>query len=137
MQLTRATGRRWGCATAVLWGALAGLWPSLDARAQMGETVWLATSAMGHDAIANCLARAMSGEFVAAPVVFAPPKMSAYVNLWPRANQPVDPVATFHVEREKEGSMRIGWQRLPNARTGARWDATAKTVATRCATAGR
>lgn len=105
-------------------------------QAQMRDTVWLATSTAGHDALANCLAKAMSGQFVAAPVVFAPPKRTAYVNLWPRARAPIDPVATFHVEQEAEGVMKIGWQRLENAPGGARWDATAKSVATRCA-AGR
>jgi hypothetical protein len=113
------------------------LWGGPEAQAQARETVWLTTSAVGHDALANCLAKAMSGEFVAAPVVFAPPKRSAYVNLWPRVRQPVDPVATFHVDQEKEGVSRIGWQRLVDSPAGARWDATAKAAANRCATAGR
>ena len=113
------------------------LWAGPDARAQARETVWLTTSPAGHDTLANCLAKAMSGEFVAAPVVFAPPKRSAYVNVWPRVRQPVDPVATFHIEQEKDGLWRIGWQRLVDSPLGARWDATAKTVATRCAAAGR
>jgi hypothetical protein len=120
-----------GLATACLC-----LWVGPQARAQTRETVWLTTSPAGHDTLANCLAKAMSGEFVTAPVVFAPPKRSAYVNLWPRARQPIDPVATFHIEPEKDGVSRIGWQRLVDSPQGTRWDATAKTVATRCA-AGR
>jgi hypothetical protein len=104
----------------------------------MRDTIWLATSTLGHDALANCLARAMSGTFVTAPVVFAPPRMAAYVNLWPRVKAPpIDPVATFHIERQAEGATRIGWQRLNNAPAGARWDATAKAVASRCATTGQ
>lgn len=109
------------------------LGPSGAAQAQMGEVAWLATSPAAHDALANCLAKAMWAEFVTAPVVSAPPKRSAYVNLWPRAQQPVDPVATFQIEPQPDGAMRIGWRRLVNAPAGARWDAAAKTAAGRCA----
>ncbi len=116
---------------------MACLWLPAGVAAQTRETVWLTTSAGGHDAVANCLAKAMSGEFVTAPVVFAPPKRSAYVNVWPRARQPVDPVATFHIEQDKDGLSRIGWQRLVDSPAGARWDAAAKTAATRCAAASR
>jgi hypothetical protein len=115
---------------------MGGLWPSAVARAQMGDTVWLSTSTASYDVLANCLAKAMWGEFVTAPVVFAPPRRSAYVNLWPRANQPIDPIATFHVEQQQDGVARIGWQRLVSAPTGARWDASAKTAASRCAAGG-
>lgn len=126
-------------AAAAFWVVVACLGSSADAQAPapapapVRETVWLATSSAGHDTLANCLARVMSGEFVTAPVVFAPPKRAAYVNVWPRANQPIDPVATFHIEPEKEGLNRIGWQRLVDGPAARRWDATAKSVATRCA----
>jgi hypothetical protein len=130
------TGSRNTAAAAVLGVAIAGAWPGAAARAQMADTAWLETSSFAYDALANCLARAMSGQFVAAPVVFAPPRRTAYVNLWPRARAPVDPVAMFHVEQGGEQS-RIGWQRLANASAGARWDAAAKVAARRCATAGR
>ncbi len=128
---------RIGCwarrAALVLAAATGALWPPAAARAQMGATVWLSTSTAAHDALANCLAKAMWNEFVTAPVVFAPPRRAAYVNLWPRASQPVDPVATFHIEPQQDGMMRIGWQRLANAPAGARWDASAKAAASRCA----
>ncbi|TWS95826.1 hypothetical protein [Reyranella sp. CPCC 100927] len=113
---------------AICWG------PSGAAQAQMGETAWLATSSFGHDALANCLAKAMWREFVTAPVVSAPPKRSAYVNLWPRVQpQPVDPVASFQVEPQPDGAMRIGWRRLTNTPAGANWDGAARTAASRCA----
>jgi hypothetical protein len=95
---------------------------------------WLATATAGHDVVANCLAQAMAAEFKGSPVVFPPPRRTAYVNFWPRTNPPIDPVATFHVQPVRDGRMRIGWQRLANAPTGARWDAGARTAANRCAT---
>ncbi|MCW5749190.1 MAG: hypothetical protein KIT36_23570 [Alphaproteobacteria bacterium] len=137
MPVNVSAGGRLGVCGIVLGTLLAGVWPAPGARAQMGATTWLATSTAAHDVIANCLAQALSREFVTAPVVFAPPKRSAYVNLWPRANQPIDPVATLHVQPERDGSMRIGWQRLANAPDGPRWDAAAKAATDRCATAGR
>lgn len=100
----------------------------------MADTVWLANSTAGHDVIANCLSRAMASEFKGAPVVFPPPRRVAYVNFWPHANPPTNPVATFHVQPDRDGTMRIGWQRLANTPTGARWDASARTAAGRCAT---
>ena len=130
-------GRRKRRAVAAVGLAMAFLSLPAGAPAQMRETVWLTTSPAGYDALANCLAKAMSGEFVTAPVVFAPPKRAAYVNVWPRARQPVDPVAAFHIEQAKDGVSRVGWQRLVDSPAGARWDAAAKTAATRCAPAGR
>jgi len=127
------TGSHAKCAAALLSIATVWVGPAGVARAQMGEVAWLATSPAAHDVLANCLAKAMWAEFVTAPVVSAPPKRSAYVNLWPRAQQPVDPVATFQIEPQPDGAMRIGWRRLANAPAGARWDGAAKTAAGRCA----
>ncbi|HKU99249.1 MAG TPA: hypothetical protein VJR58_28420 [Vineibacter sp.] len=122
------------CAAALLSIATVCLGASGAARAQMGEVAWLAASPAAHDVLANCLAKAMWSAFVTSPVVSAPPKRSAYVNLWPRVQQPpVDPVATFQIEPQPDGTMRIGWRRLANAPAGARWDAAAKTAADRCA----
>lgn len=120
--------------------ALVAPWVTPIAMAQtgpMGPTIWLATATVGHDVVANCLVQAMNAEFSSSPVVSPPPRRTAYVNLWPRANPPRDPVATFHVQPERDGTLRIGWQRLANAPAGARWDVSAKAAADRCAAPAR
>jgi hypothetical protein len=108
-----------------------------SASAQMNATQWLATTTAGHDVIANCLAQAMAAVLTGSPVVSPPPRKTAYVNFRPRANPPIDPVARFHVEPGPGGAMRIGWQRLADSPAGARWDASAKAAASRCATPGQ
>jgi hypothetical protein len=78
----------------------------------------------------------LSRVFATPRVVAPPPRRTAYVNLWPRPRPPVDPAATIHLQQDASGMTRIHWQRLATAPDGARWDAAARTAATRCATSG-
>lgn len=85
-----------------------------------------------YDLVANCLMRQMAGrQFAAWPLVYAPPRQEALVNLWIRGREHEAPIGTFHVVQDTDGTTRISFQGTPDA-SGPSADAIAA-AAHRCA----
>lgn len=85
-----------------------------------------------YDLVANCLMRQMAGrQFAAWPLVYAPPRREALVNLWIRGREQDVPVGAFHVVQDAEGTTRISFQETPGA-SGPSADAI-EAAAHRCA----
>ncbi|HKV00444.1 MAG TPA: hypothetical protein VJR58_34405 [Vineibacter sp.] len=64
-----------------------------------------------YDLVANCLMRQMAGrQFAAWPLVYAPPRQEALVNLWLRGREHEAPVGTFRVVQDLDGTTRISFQ---------------------------
>ena len=69
-----------------------------------------------YDIVANCLMREMTGpRFVAWPLVYAPPRQEALVNVWLRGREYDVPVATFRVIQEAGGTTQVTFLPTPGA----------------------
>jgi hypothetical protein len=69
-----------------------------------------------YDQVANCLMRRMAGrQFAAWPLVYAPPRKEALVNVWPRGRDTEPPAAVFSVVQDADGMTRVGFQQSPGA----------------------
>jgi len=85
-----------------------------------------------YDVVANCLMRQMAGrQFAVWPLVYAPPRQEALVNLWIRGREQDVPVGAFHVVQDAKGTTRISFQGTPGA-SGPSADAI-EAAAHRCA----
>src|SRR5262245_27124324 len=104
-------------ALGVCLGLLASL--SLTAHAQTtqpGGTQLAAAPGKPYDLVANCLMRRMaSRQFAAWPLVYAPPRQEALVNLWLRGRETDPPVAVFSVVQDADGMTRVSFQQAPGA----------------------
>jgi hypothetical protein len=66
-----------------------------------------------YDLVANCLMRQLKGQrYVAWPLVYAPPRQEALVNLWLRGHEYERPIAIFHVSQDSDGMTRISLERM-------------------------
>ena len=86
---------------------------SLAARAQTPATGTQLATAQGkaYDLVANCLMKQMAGrQFAAWPLVYAPPRQEALVNLWLRGRETDSPVAVFHVVQDAAGMTRVSFE---------------------------
>ncbi len=64
-----------------------------------------------YDVVADCLVRQMSTYQMAAwPLVYAPTRTEAYVNLWPRGRDHEPPVAVFHIKQHGDGSTHVSFE---------------------------
>lgn len=68
-----------------------------------------------YDQVANCLMKQIAGgPFIAWPLVYAPPRREALVNVWRRGRETDAPVAVFHVT-EANGTTRVNFEQPPGA----------------------
>jgi hypothetical protein len=104
-------------ARALTFGLLATL--GLDARAQtmqLSGTLLAEAPGKPYDLVANCLMKQMAGrQFAAWPLVYAPPRLEALVNLWVRGRETENPVSVFHVLQDASGMTRVTFQQTPGA----------------------
>lgn len=64
-----------------------------------------------YDLVANCLMRQMAGRQIAAwPLVYAPPRQEALVNLWIRGREHEDPIGVFHVVQNTDGTTQVSFR---------------------------
>lgn len=96
-----------------------------------GNQVALATyQGSSYDIAANCLMKQMSsGRIAAWPLVYAPPRTEAVVNLWPRGRETGAPVGVFHVRQDETGTVTISFDETQ----GGRLAPLARAAAQRCA----
>lgn len=126
------------CARMILAGSILAIASALPLSDAAGQTSTGGTQiALGiyqgprYDAVANCLMRQMSTYQVSAwPLVYAPPRTEAYVNLWFRGREHELPVAVFHVKQRADGSTHISFEEP--AASGRRHEAAARVAAQRC-----
>lgn len=84
-----------------------------------------------YDLVANCLMKKISGQrFAAWPLVYAPPRQEALVNVWIRGRQYENPVATFHVMQDAGGTTRVTLDRMGG--DGGPTPAAAEAAARQC-----
>ncbi|HJQ57434.1 MAG TPA: hypothetical protein VJ890_11030 [Vineibacter sp.] len=113
--------------------AAAGLVLPVTAAAQVdigGTQAAVATyQGISYDVAANCLVKQMSSAKIKAwPLVYAPPRTEAIVNLWNRGADHGDPIGMFHI-RQQSGNTTIAFQERQPGRLGA----LARAAAERCA----
>ncbi len=94
--------------------------PGFNAQAQTAAapagTQLAAAQGKPYDLVANCLMKQMAGQqFTAWPLVYAPPRHEAFVNLWVRGRDTDPPVAVFHVVQDSDGMTRVSFQQTPGA----------------------
>jgi len=64
-----------------------------------------------YDLVANCLMRQMAGrQFAAWPLVYAPPRQEALVNLWIRGREHENPIGVFHVVQNADGTTQVSFR---------------------------
>lgn len=117
-------------------GFVVGLTIPVAAAAQGGSSqVALATyQGTSYDAAANCLMKQMSsGRIAAWPLVYAPPRTEAVVNLWPRGQDAGTPIGVFHIRQDGGGTVTISFEEP----AGGRLTSMARAAARRCAKASQ
>ncbi len=105
--------------------------PIAAAAQGSGNQVALATyQGASYDAAANCLMKQMaSGRIAAWPLVYAPPKTEAVVNLWQRGNELGTPIGVFQIRQDETGTVTISFEEPQRGRLTA----MARAAAQRCA----
>lgn len=84
------------------------------AQPPASELQLAAQSTGAYDFVANCLMREMTGpRFVAWPLVYAPPRQEALVNVWLRGHEYDVPVAIFRVLQEAGGTTQVTFLPTP------------------------
>ena len=111
--------------------AIALMLPVAAAAQGGGNQVALATyQGAAYDAVANCLMKQMStGQIAAWPLVYAPPKTEAIVNLWRRGNEHGAPIGIFQIRQDETGTVTISFEETQRGRLTA----MARAAAGRCA----
>ncbi len=91
---------------------------SMPVHAQTASRVALADApGKPYDLVANCLMRQLSGgQYKAWPLVYAPPRREALVNVWLRGRDYDPPIAVFYVLQSEDGITRVSYERTPGAR---------------------
>jgi predicted anti-sigma-YlaC factor YlaD len=111
--------------------AIALMLPVAAAAQGGGSQVALAMyQGSSYDAAANCLMKQMSSARIAAwPLVYAPPRTEAVVNLWPRGGETGAPVGVFQVRQDQTGTITISFEETQRGRLAP----LARAAAQRCA----
>ena len=96
-----------------------------------GNQVALATyQGSSYDAAANCLMKQMASARIAAwPLVYAPPRTEAVVNIWQRGSETGAPIGIFQVRQDQTGTVTIGFEETRRGQLAP----LARAAAQRCA----
>ncbi len=80
-----------------------------------------------YDVVANCLMQQTANrQFAAWPLVYAPPRREALVNVWIRGRDLEPPVGVFHVVQDDTGTTSVSFEGTRNGPGSAAVEAAAR-----------